>query len=371
MNKNNKLKLSYIEISGYKSISSVCPLRLNFGDVNILLGANASGKSNIVSFFRMLSYMMSGSFQKYVALSGTNQIFLHYGSKMTPTISAEIKFSSEIAYDLYKFSLTHAASNRLIINSETVEWHDESRNTNPFSVEVKSDFNESGLLCSNNKIYSIIHSLLSSCKVYQFSDSSLSAPMRQASTIDSAHYLQSEANNLSSFLLYLRDNYQDSYRRIVDYVSSVIPQFGDFYLEPEKSYVSLKWTDNSPNDYVFSSEQFSDGSIRFIALATLLLQPEETMPKVIVIDEPELGLHPFAIDVLSEMIKDASLHSQIIVATQSPLLIDNFEMKDIMVIEREEDHTLARNIDQTTYAEWLKDYSISELWNKNVIGGRP
>ena len=195
--------------------------------------------------------------------------------------------------------------------------------------------------------------------------------MRQASTINSAHYLQSEANNLSSFLLYLRDNYHDSYRRIVDYVSSVIPQFGDFYLEPEKSYVSLKWTDNSPNDYVFSSEQFSDGSIRFIALATLLLQPEETMPKVIVIDEPELGLHPFAIDVLSEMIKDASLHSQIIVATQSPLLIDNFEMKDIMVIEREEDHTLARNIDQTTYAEWLKDYSISELWNKNVIGGRP
>lgn len=367
----DKLKLSRIEISGYKSISSAFPLRLHFGDVNILLGANGAGKSNIVSFFKMLSYMMSGSFQKYVAQSGTNQTFLHYGSKVTSAIRAEVEFGNETSRDIYKFSLTHAASNRLIINSEEIEWKDTTKSDKPLRLEVESNFNESGLLQSNDKTCNIVRLLLSTCKVYQFSDSSMTAPMRQASTVDAAQYLQSEANNLASFLFFVKNNYSDAYNRIVDYVRNVMPQFGDFYLEPERGYISLKWTDNSPNDYVFSSEQFSDGSIRFIALTTLLLQPEETMPKVIVIDEPELGLHPYAIDVLAEMIKDASLHAQIIVATQSPLLIDNFEMSDIMVVEREGEHTIARNMDNDTYCEWLKDYSISELWGKNVIGGRP
>lgn len=367
----DKLKLSRIEISGYKSISSAFPLRLHFGDVNILLGANGAGKSNIVSFFKMLSYMMSGSFQKYVAQSGTNQTFLHYGSKVTSAIRAEVEFGNETSRDIYKFSLTHAASNRLIINSEEIEWKDTTKRDKPLRLEVESNFNESGLLQSNEKTYNIVRLLLSTCKVYQFSDSSMTAPMRQASTVDAAQYLQSEANNLASFLFFVKNNYSDAYNRIVDYVRNVMPQFGDFYLEPERGYISLKWTDNSPNDYVFSSEQFSDGSIRFIALATLLLQHEETMPKVIVIDEPELGLHPYAIDVLAEMIKDASLHAQIIVATQSPLLIDNFEISDIMVVEREGEHTIARNMDNDTYCEWLNDYSISELWGKNVIGGRP
>ena len=201
----------------------------------------------------------------------------------------------------------------------------------------------------------------------------MTAPMRQASAVDSAHYLQSEANNLAPFLYFLRENYKEAYQRIVSYVRTVIPQFGDFYLEPERGNISLKWTDNTANDYVFNAEQFSDGSIRFIALATLLLQPQETMPHVIIIDEPELGLHPYAIDQLAEMIKDASLHAQIVLATQSPALIDGFDIGCISVIEQDEEKhcTVARNLDNATYGEWLEEYTNSELWNKNVLGGRP
>jgi predicted ATPase len=154
----------------------------------------------------------------------------------------------------------------------------------------------------------------------------------------------------------------------------VVPQFKDFFLQPnERGYISLRWVDNTLNDYVFNVSQFSDGSIRFIALATLLLQPEKTMPGVIIIDEPELGLHPFAIGQLSEMIKTAALHAQVIVATQSPSLMDGFEVENIRVVERDDDNecTLLRELNQESLRWWLEDYTLSELWEKNVIGGRP
>lgn len=367
-------KLARITLKGFKSIAYDRPITLDIGSTNILLGANGAGKSNIISFFKMIGYMMNESLQQFIAQSGTNQKFLYYGSKKTPTLSAEIRFDSKNSYDIYRFSLTNAVQDRLIISSEEIEWRNPKSNTS-FSKQLVSDFRESALnhLKSEDAACKIVWDILAGCKVYQFNDSSALSPMRQASTVESAHYLQSEANNLASFLLYLKNCYRVSYERIVSYVKEIVPQFRDFYLEPEREYVSLKWVDTSANDYVLSSDQFSDGSIRFIALATLLLQPEKTMPHVIIIDEPELGLHPYAIDQLTEMIKDASLHAQIIVATQSPALIDGFDANDVTVIERDEENqcTVARKLNAQDYSEWLEEYTLSELWNKNVIGGRP
>ncbi len=367
-------KLAEMELRGFRSIAYDTPLKLQFGDVNILLGANGAGKSNIVSFFKMLSYMSTGAFQQYVAQYGTSEFFLHYGAKKTPALSATLRFNGNNCYDIYSFCLANAVPNRLIVASEEIRWKNKKSESNKQGVkQLKSDFNESALVSATGSAEKSVLRLVAGCKVYQFSDSSSSAPMRLASTVESAHYLQSEANNLASFLYYLKHNYPESYNRIVSYVREVVPQFRDFYLEPERNYISLKWTDVSPNDYVLSSHQFSDGSIRFIALATLLLQPEETMPYVIIIDEPELGLHPYAIDQLTEMIKDASLHAQIIVATQSPAIIDGFSADDVTIIERDaiSQSSIARKLNSEDYKEWLNEYTLSELWDKNIIGGRP
>lgn len=367
-------RLKSIEIRGFKSIPFQYPLKLEFGDINILLGANGAGKSNIISFFKMLSFMMGGSLQRFVAESGTNQKFLFYGPKKTPSLSASLLFETRTSADKYNFSLTRAIPDRLILSSEEIEIvYRNTLNNRINRIQLQSDFNESALLSADDESVKAIHSMLASCKVYQFSDSSITAPMRQASSVDSAHFLQSEANNLASFLLYLKNNYPDSFKRIRDYVREVVPQFNDFYLEAERGYISLKWIDESPNDYILSADQLSDGSIRFIALATLLLQPEETMPFVIIIDEPELGLHPYAIDQLNEMIKDASNHAQIIIATQSTAIIDGFSANDVTIIERDDtiQGTVARKLNEMDYKEWLEEYSLSELWNKNVIGGRP
>lgn len=346
------------------------PLRLEFGDVNILLGANGAGKSNIVSFFKMLGFMMSGRLQRYVAEAGTNQKFLHYGAKKTPSLQAALRFESPEEADVYSFILKAAVPDRLILASEEIDSSYGEGVQQKISLET--DFNETALTRSVGETRKRVKTWLSGCKVFQFSDSSITSPMRQASPVESAHYLQSDGGNLAAFLYFLKSEYPESFRRITEYVGDVVPQFHEFYLEPRQGYISLKWIDKSPDDYVLSADQFSDGSIRFIALATLLLQPEETMPFVIIVDEPELGLHPYAIDQLNEMIKDASRHAQIIVATQSTAIIDGFSPDDVTVVERDTaiHGTSARKLSEKEYRDWLEDYTLSELWNKNIIGGR-
>ncbi|MDR2147667.1 MAG: AAA family ATPase [Tannerella sp.] len=369
-NKNERLMT--VTISGFKSISSQKPLTIDLGNINILLGANGSGKSNIISFFKMLNYMMSGNLQLFVEKAGTGQVFLYYGSKQTSLITGKMCFENETHTNDYTFKLTHASPDRLIITSEEIVWGRKERGKQ--TILLSSDFKESGLINNSDQTAKVIHKILSNCKVYQFHDSSAESPIRQSSRIEFSDYFQSEGNNLASFLYSLKINYSTNYQRIVSYIRQIMPQFNNFYLVPnERGYIMLKWTDKSPNDYILLPEQFSDGTIRFIALATLLLQPKKTMPDVILIDGPELGLHPFAITQLAEMIKEASKSTQIIVATQSPGLVDEFKANQITIIERDEESesTVARKLNEIELADWLGNYSLSELWDKNVLGGRP
>lgn len=370
--KYKQKKLTKVMIKGYKSIGFDRPVTLTLGAVNILLGANGAGKSNIISFFKMLSYMMSKSFARYVEMAGTANSLLHYGSKQTPFMEGTLTYTDNKSIDTYHFRLTNAAPDRLIVTEESVQWHRKGEEK-PYEVVLEPNFKESSLADSHDSVAKSIYWMLSYCKVYQFHDSSNEGPLRQACPVETSDYLQAHGNNLPSFLYFLREHYKDSYERIVSYVKDVVPQFQDFYLEPIGNFISLKWIDNSPTDYVFNAYQFSDGSIRFIALATLLLQPKETMPNVIILDEPELGLHPYAVTQLAQMIKDASIHSQVIIASQSKDLVDHFDIENISVVEMDEKNlcTTVNSLNETDYELWLKHYTVSELWDKNIIGGRP
>lgn len=371
MKKNRyKQKLRRVIIRGYKSIAYDQPVTLDVGAINILLGANGAGKSNIVSFFKMLGFMMSRKFASYVEMVGTSNSLLHYGAKKTPALSGELEFAYGESTDTYSFILANASPDRLIITEEKVSWQKVGEER-PYDVQLEPNFKESALADCEDKVARSIFKLLSFCKVYQFHDSSAQGPLRQACPVETSEYLQSKGNNLPSFLLFLKEKYPEAYGRIVGYVRDVVPQFDDFYLVPKNEYISLRWKDRSANDYVFTSCQLSDGSIRFIALAALLLQPEEIMPNVIILDEPELGLHPYAVTQLAEMIKDASLHAQVIIATQSKDLVDHFDIDNISVVEMENGHTKLTHLTDDNYKLWLEQYTISELWDKNVIGGRP
>ena len=201
----NITQLKKVTISGFKSISLNEPLTIELGNINILLGANGSGKSNIISFFKMLNFMMSGSFQLFVEKAGTNQVFLNYGSKHTSTIKGEMCFENNTHFDNYTFQLTHATPDRLIISSEVISWGEKKRKQ-PQNIALASNFKESALIDSENKTVNMIRRILSNCKVYQFHDSSAESPIRQSSRHEFSDYLQSEGNNLASFLYSLKKN---------------------------------------------------------------------------------------------------------------------------------------------------------------------
>jgi predicted ATPase len=124
-------------------------------------------------------------------------------------------------------------------------------------------------------------------------------------------------------------------------------------------------------DYEFGPHQLSDGTLRFTALATLLLLPMEMLPGTIIIDEPELGLHPYAIKLLASLLADASERTQVLVATQSTALVDEVRPEDVIVANLEEGATSLQRLDRESLADWLKDYSLSQMWESNLFGGRP
>lgn len=380
------MRLKSIRLKGYKSIDSISGASLEFDDITILLGANGVGKSNLVSFFSMLNYMMTGALQNFIAERGFADSFLYFGGKTTREIVAQIEFTDDTATDNYQFRLTHAAGDILIFTEELLSYR---LNTNPksYTLQLNPAVRESDLPEyvkrtseheKDRKTASVILKLLRNCKVFHFHDTSMNARVRGQGYIDDNHYLNSDGGNLAAFLFRLKEDAETFpyYIKIVRYIQKIMPEFGDFDLAPSernKNYIRLNWRDKHNTQYLFGPHQISDGSLRFMCLATLLLQPKSLLPNVIILDEPELGLHPSAIAYFAGMIKSASKHAQIIIATQSPRLVDEFELENIVIVERNQESNssifIRKNSDELM--GWLQEYSLSELWEKNVIGGQP
>jgi predicted ATPase len=375
---SNKIKLKKITLNGFKSFDN-SDHKIKFSDVTVLIGANGVGKSNLVSFFKMIGYMMTNALQQYIGDQGGASSILHFGPKISPRLTATLEFGNESSHDSYEFSLAHAAKDSVIITEETLTYHEKTI-PNPFRITLSPGIKESGLpeeilKQENNAVQQVIYNLLRNCRVYQFHDTSSTSKIRNSGYINDSDYLRSDAGNLAAFLYSMQqvEETKNYYERIVRHISNVMPQFGDFVLRSSarnKEYILLDWKEKN-SDYLFGPHQVSDGTLRFMALATLLLQPPKKLPPVIILDEPELGLHPSAISELAGMIRTASRYCQVIIATQSPRLLDEFELNEIVVIERENKTSVFRDFNEQQLENWLKDYSLSELWEKNVIGGQP
>lgn len=373
------LKLQNIEIKGYKSVCAKGQMLPINDDVTVLIGANGVGKSNVVSFFQMLGQAVRGSLQTFIGGNGFADAFLYYGSKNTNCIKTKLHFSSEVGDYDYSFCLTFAAGDSMIFAEEDVSFVDIA-GKEKYSFSLGHGHKESKLSGEISEIpdfpLSEIAELLRSCRFFQFHDTTKEAKIRKNGYIGDNKFLRSNAENLAAFLYGIKrqEGGEPYYRRIVRYIQQVMPQFGDFIMEPsvtDNNYISLDWQEKG-SDYIFGVNQISDGTLRFMALATLLLQPPKTMPSLIVIDEPELGLHPVAISILAGMIKKAAENVQVVIATQSPRLLDEFSSDKIVVIERDEQHrtSMFKKLSSEQLKEWENEYTTSELWDKNVIGGR-
>jgi predicted ATPase len=365
--------LERIDLSGYKSIKD---MSLELRQLNVLIGANGSGKSNFVSFFKLLNEMMGERLQLFIGASGAAHSILHYGTKVTQQITCKLHFDADGAKDIYSMRLFYAAVDTLIFAEEQLEYKLRAANHFQDPIHLGSGHRETELTSKaeeGDPRARVFRHLLNMCRVYHFYDTSSESQIRQAAYIEDDRFLYPNAKNLPAFLYKLKLAEEPYYRRIVGTIKQIMPFFSDFVLEPrsvnEKDII-LNWQ-NTHSDYLFGPHQLPDGGLRAIALVTLLLQPTGNLPSLIVVDEPELGLHPNAISVVAALLKQASLHCQIIIATQSPTLLDEFDPEDVIVVDREPDKSVFVRHDPEKLRDWLKDYSLGELWQKNVLGGGP
>ncbi|MGE8568868.1 MAG: AAA family ATPase [Achromobacter sp.] len=355
-------QISRLVLRGYKSIAE-CDLAL--GRLNVLIGANGAGKSNFIGFFRLINRILDRQLQTAVGLAGGPDALLHFGRKQTEELHAELYFGN----NGYRFTLRPTQDNRMMFAHEALwwnyrgEWRPSSGNFETY-VEDQKD---------RTRIYNFVVPAMRSWRLYHFHDTSSSAVVKQIHNIHDNGYLRDDARNLAAFLLRLKNHHDEHYRRIVKAVRLVAPFFGDFHLRPtvdNQAKIQLEWTEQG-QDEPFTASALSDGTLRFICLATVLLQPEEFMPKALLIDEPELGLHPFAVSVLAGLMKSAAQQHQLIISTQSVELVNEFDVEDLIVVDKRAGASSFKRLDSEPLSEWLADYTLGDLWKKNLLGGRP
>ena len=365
-------KLASITLRGFKTIKDL--ERFKPRPLTVLIGPNGVGKSNFISFFRMMGWMLAdpGNLQLYIGQQGGAGKLLHDGSGMTREIEAELTIQTDVGDDEYFFRLVFAAGDTLIFADERYRF---SRNiygsTAPW-IPTGAGHRVPLLLekAAEDTTARVIQNILQKIIVYQFHNTADNARIRGKWPVNDSRYLKEDAGNIAPFLFRLKERESWHYRRIVDSIRLILPFFSDFELANDYGHMLLAWRERD-SDQVFDASQASDGMLRVIALVALLLQPEDTLPDVLILDEPELGLHPYAITVVGGLIGAVSKSIQVIVATQSTALVDCFEPEDIVVVEREGRKSVFRHLDSEKLREWLDDYSLSELWEKNVLGGQP
>ena len=365
-------RLDKITLKGFKTIQSLedfepCTL-------TALIGPNGAGKSNFVSFFRMMSWGLADqdNLQLYVGQQGGASTLLHDGPAKTREIEAEVTIRTDGGDNQYAFRLVFAAGDTLIFADEQYRYSARAHPGVADWQKTGAGHRSPRLLIEavRDQTARVIRDLLRKIVVHQFHNTSDTARLRSKWSMNDHRWLKEDAANIAPVLLRLREDDNQCYQRIVDTIRLILPFFSDFELEPQNGYLLLNWRERN-SDRVFSVSQASDGMLRVIALVTLLLQPERDLPDVLILDEPELGLHPYAITIVGGLIRAAATRIQVIVATQSLPLVDCFEPTDIVVVEREGRSSSFRRLEIDALKEWLEDYSLSELWEKNVIGGRP
>ncbi len=365
-----RTELDYITVKGFRSIKSIEKLELR--PINLLIGANGSGKSNFLGAFSLLRVLREGKLVGYTDARGGAAKILHFGSKITQQLELELSFSD--GQNGYRVALSPTAEDRLYVHDEGCWFWERPKYPGPLTVGLVGSGTEAAISKPQEKrVPKWVQGRLDSMRIYHFHDTGDTSLLKRTANLDDNRFLRDDASNLASYLNLLAKNHFAEYQLILKTVQRVAPFLHDFHLEPlrrNRKSIKLEWIHKSSDDYLDASA-LSDGTLRFICLATLFLQPALYRPSVILVDEPELGLHPFAITMLANLIKAAAVKTQIVISTQSALLLDHFQPEDVLVTDLEEGATTIRRLQSEDLTEWLDEYSLGQLWEKNQFGGRP
>ncbi|MGO9597391.1 MAG: AAA family ATPase [Isosphaeraceae bacterium] len=366
--------LKRVHVAGWKSIRDQT---IDFTPLNVIIGANGAGKSNLLSLFKLLNAMLARTpgFRNYVGMNGYASSLLHYGSERTPFLELELTFDTDTGETCYFARWAAASTGALIFTDERVEFQRRDRSESQV-VLLEEGHSETGLIQKaddGDRTAHVALQLLRSCRLFHFHDTSENCAARQPCSVEENRFLYLDAGNLAAMLYLFQEKHPTAFRQISATVRQMVPDFDAFALAPSElnpSKILLKWS-HKDSDYEFGPHQLSDGSLRFIALVTLLLQPQEKMPLLIALDEPELGLHPAALEVLAGIAKSTSQRTQLVFGTQSATFLDHFEPENVVVVSSKSGESTFQRFDSENLDAWLADYTLGEVWEKNIVGGGP
>jgi len=363
-----------LEKLAIKNFKSIREQTLALGRLNVFIGGNGAGKSNLIEAFRFLREIVNQNLAGYTGMKGGADRLLYFGRKRSPDLSFFLEFADGVAANAYAVKLRATEDGNFLIVNETVfEREDHARgmlnlNANP---SPQSYSRESRLKTLDLEPAEKAMRDMESYQVYHFHDTSDTAAVKGTGDVEDNRVLRPQADNLAAFLYWMQQKQPDHFANIQDTLRQIAPFFDQFRLAPSKlneSKIRLEWKEKGSDAY-FNASSFSDGTLRFLCLATLLLQPE--LPAVVLLDEPELGLHPAAVTLLADLLSSAATRTQVIAATQSVTLVNQFEPESVWAVDREDQQSVFRHLSRQDMTDWLDDYGLGELWEKNVLGARP
>ena len=365
-----------VRVRGFRSLADV-----EFSAMpraTVMIGANGSGKSNVIRFFEMLNWMIGERrLGEFVARNGGADDQLHGGARRTPRMEAEITLRNNAGLNRYKFALFHAHPDRFLFG-------DESFSFDMCDVDVQAEWQHLGSGHAEARIVKatifapyisqtarVISDLFRACAVYQFHDTSDTSNFKINWDAGDDSILRRDGGNLPALLRRLEREDAQRYEMICRQIGRILPGFDRFDIREAYGKVALRWRAKR-SDKTFGAHLTSDGSLRFFALATLLNLPSDMLPDIVMLDEPELGLHPAAVELVGGMVQSLAAERQVIVATQSPQLVSAFDLDEIFTLDLRDGETIARKLSADDYQTWLEDgFTAGQLWQKNLLGGRP
>lgn len=366
-------RLTSLSVRGFKSLEKLDAFTP--GDVTVLIGANGSGKSNLFECFRFIRAIAGSGLQSYVETHGGAGRFFFRGPKHTRELRIGLKFDGL----LFEITCQSDPAGRMLVTDDAITYF-LNDGSNSLSSRVSANAQPESSLLSRREDPVLFGSgpargtcfqqAIARWEVLHLNDSSPLAGIRREANAHHHDVLEDDGSNLGAVLLELLGS--ESYGLIRDVVRRVAPFFEDFLIDSVvrdgRETVRLGWTHRGVRE-PFQAADFSDGTLRFIALATALLRPNPSTP--LFIDEPELGLHPYAVGLFADLVRMASKRTQVIISTQSPALVDRFEPAEVVVVSRKGGGTALERLDESELNTWLNDYSLGELIEKNVIRAGP
>ena len=360
-----------LETLAIKNFKSIREQTLELGRLNVFIGGNGAGKSNLIEVFRFLREIVNQNLAGYTGVKGGADALLYFGRKRSPEMSFRLEFGEGDTSNAYAVKLRGTDEDSLMISGEWAYSHERKKHPGPYEKGISSFSKESKLKTVDHICAREVMSDLESYRVYHFHDTSDTAAVKGTADVEDNRVLRPQADNLAAFLYWMQQKKPDHFSNVQDTLRQIAPFFEEFRLAPSKlneNKIRLEWKEKGSEAY-FNASSLSDGTLRFLCLATLLLQPQ--LPAVVLLDEPELGLHPAAVTLLADLLSSAATRTQVIVATQSVTLVNLFEPESVWAVDRADHQSVFRHLSHQDMTTWMDDYGLGELWEKNILGARP